>query len=168
MQLYPECTSGNNTTLIQYKDELCAQIDPTIWTDNSTCIHHLPYQSVPAAMFACDTHAGDPPQTQIPITVSASYTTAPASTATTPSPSQDPDESLTGSTSTSLITSATSGSPSPPISSQVSPSGGTAAITTRNFREQVRSHWVSFFRSMRLGLPCWRDFFSKPWKKSEE
>ena len=168
MQLYPECTSGNGTTLIQYKDELCAQIDLTIWTKNSTCIHHLPHQSVPAVMSACDALAGDPPQSQIVIAVSASYTTAPASTGTTPSPSQDPNESLTGSTSTSLITSATSGSSTPPISSQVSPSGATAETRTRNFREPVRSHWVSFFRSVRLGLPCWGDFFSKPWKKSEE
>ena len=125
MQLYPECTSGNSATLIRYKDILCAQSDPTIWTDNSTCIDSLPNGSVSAVMFACDVHAGDLSHAKITTTVSASYTTAPASPATAkaPSPSQDPTESPTGSTSTTLITSAASGSSTPSTSSQASPSG---------------------------------------------
>ena len=34
-----------------------------------------------------------------------------------------------------------------------------AKTTTRTFRELVRLHWVSLFRSVRLGLPCWLGFF---------
>ena len=108
-------------------------------------------------MFACDVHAGDQPQAKATTTVSASYTTASASTATAPSSSQDPTKSPTGSTSTSPITSATSG----PLHLQHRPRRAravSAETTTRIFREPVRSHWVSFFRSVPLGLLCWRGF----------
>ena len=167
MQLYPECTSGNSATLIRYKGIFCAQIDPRIWTDNSTCIDYLPFQSVPAVMFACDVHVRDQSQAKTTTTVSASYTTASASTATAPSSFQDPTKSPTGSTSTRLIKSATSGPSTPPASSQASPSG-VSGNNDPNLSQagQIALGVVLPLGAIGVAVLAW--IFPKPWKKTNK
>ena len=165
VQLLPECTLGETAKLIVYKDTMCAEIDSRIWTNNSTCIAYSPSRSVPAVMFACGAHAGDQPQATITSTVAATYTTAPVATAV--SLSRGSTESPMGSTSTSLITSATPSSSTPPTSSQASSSGASGNYNSNLSRSgQIALGVVLPLGAIGVALLAW--LCPKPWTESKQ